>query len=73
MQLQLRGTGVTEVAKLTGLSCPAVRTAFSVDVIRRTNALNRNAITVPDAELDEVRGAGRACTGPSAASSRGCA
>ena len=73
VQLHLRGTGVTEVARLTSLSYPAVRNAFSIDPIRRVNVLDRKAIEVPDAELDEVLGAGRACTRPSDASARGSA
>ncbi len=72
-QLHWRGTGVTGAARLTGLSYPAVRKAFSVDAIRRVDVLDRTAIKVLGAELDEVLGAGGACTRPSAASARGSA
>lgn len=50
-----------------------MRKAFSVDAIRRVDVLNRTAIKVLDAKLDEVLGAGGACTRPSAASPRGSA
>lgn len=73
MQLHWQGTGVTETARLTSLSYPAMRKAFSVDAIRRVDVLDRMAIKVLDAELEEVLGAGGACTRPSAASSRGSA
>ena len=73
VQLHWRSTGVTKIARLTSLSYPPVRKAFRVDVIRRVDVLARKAIKVPDAELDEVLGAGGACTRPSAASSRGSA
>lgn len=65
VQLQWRGTGVTEAAWLTSLSYPAVRKAFSVDAIRRVEVL--------DAELDGVLGAGGAGTRPIAAWSRASA
>lgn len=73
VQLLLRGTGVAEIARLTSLSYPPVRKAFSVDAIWRAKVLDCKAIKVPDAELYEVLGAGGACTRPSAASSRGSA